>query len=69
MKILVQTTIGSNEKVLLHAIEMKNGGNYIGEWKNGMRHGFGEFKWADYSFYKGLHNKFLSSFNLTKTGK
>ena len=32
---------------------MKNGGTYEGEWKNGLRHGFGKHVWQDTSYYEG----------------
>ncbi|EGR34336.1 hypothetical protein IMG5_015740 [Ichthyophthirius multifiliis] len=49
----VQNTLGQNKIFKLQIIHMKNGGQYEGEWKNGMREGKGKHIWPDGSFYNG----------------
>jgi 1-phosphatidylinositol-4-phosphate 5-kinase len=34
-------------------LTMANGDAYTGEWRNGRKHGRGEFKYADGAFYNG----------------
>lgn len=36
---IVQSTVGKTTRIRLDPIQMRNGGVYEGEWKNGMRDG------------------------------
>jgi hypothetical protein len=39
---LIKQTIGSKERKKLPAISLESGAIYEGEWKNGLRDGFGK---------------------------
>lgn len=53
LKELVKSTIGCEERKKLPPIQFENGSIYIGEWKNGLRDGFGVHSWLDGSRYEG----------------
>jgi len=49
----IETTLGSNEIKKLPALMLDNGAVYEGEWRNGMRQGYGVQNWPDGSRYEG----------------
>ncbi|CAD8163462.1 unnamed protein product [Paramecium pentaurelia] len=50
---LIKSTMNCNERKKLPPIQLESGAVYEGEWKNGMRDGFGKQKWPDGSIYEG----------------
>jgi len=50
---IVQSTVGKTTRIQLDPIQMRNGGVYEKEWKNGMRDGQGKYVWPDRSYYEG----------------
>jgi hypothetical protein len=50
---LIGETIGLNTRKVLPEIQLENGAVYKGEWKNGLRDGYGIQIWPDGSKYEG----------------
>ena len=50
---IIATTLGCSERKELPTLTLENGAVYTGEWKNGMKDGFGIQNWPDSSVYEG----------------
>ena len=50
---LVAATLGKDYRKELPSITLENGAIYSGQWKNGMRDGYGIQSWVDSSKYEG----------------
>jgi hypothetical protein len=51
--LLILATLKCSEPIELEEISFNDGSKYKGTWKNGKRHGKGEFKTSDGCFYCG----------------
>lgn len=50
---IIASTLGCTERKELPTLTLENGSVYTGEWKNGMKDGFGIHHWPDGSIYEG----------------
>lgn len=50
---IIASTLGCNERKELPTLTLENGAIYTGEWKNGVKDGFGVQNWPDGSVYEG----------------
>lgn len=50
---IIASTLGCEERKELPTLTLENGAVYTGEWKNGMKDGFGIHHWPDGSIYEG----------------